>query len=189
MGDWVVGTGSSNSPIGDVSGKVVYVMRVTERLTMGEYDSLTQAKLNKKIPDVESRDPRRVVGDSLYDFSEPGIPQRPGVHDQGNRDTDLGGLNVLLSDEFLYFGDHPIALPTDLLPIVKQGQGHRSHANDPYLGSFADWIGSLGSDRPALIGQPQMWCTLAAESLPRACARARREEAEADLAGCDGQSK
>jgi hypothetical protein len=156
---------------------------------VGEYDSFTQAKLKRKIPDVGSRDARRVVGDSLYDFSKPTVPQRPGVHDQGNRDTDLGGLNVLLSDEFLYFGDHPIALPTELRPIVKQGQGHRSHANDSYLGSFADWIESLGSDRPGLVGQPQMWRTLAVDSLPRACARARREEAEGDLARCDGQSK
>lgn len=30
VGDWVVGTGSSHSPIGDVAGAVVYAMQVTE---------------------------------------------------------------------------------------------------------------------------------------------------------------
>ncbi len=33
-GDWVVGTGSVNSPAGDASGKVVYAMRVTQKMTM-----------------------------------------------------------------------------------------------------------------------------------------------------------
>src|SRR6266567_355065 len=37
IGDWIVGTGSVNSPIRDISGKVVYAMRVTQKKTMGEY--------------------------------------------------------------------------------------------------------------------------------------------------------
>jgi hypothetical protein len=36
-GDWVVGLGASSSPIGDVSGRVVYAMKITERLTMQGY--------------------------------------------------------------------------------------------------------------------------------------------------------
>jgi len=38
-GDWVVGTGSRNSPMGDISNQVVYAMEVIEILTMAEYDT------------------------------------------------------------------------------------------------------------------------------------------------------
>ena len=38
VGDWVVGTGSKRSPIGDIGGQVVYAMCVSQVLTMREYD-------------------------------------------------------------------------------------------------------------------------------------------------------
>ena len=40
-GDWIVGTGSSNSPIGDISDRMVYAMRVSQKITMQEYDTCT----------------------------------------------------------------------------------------------------------------------------------------------------
>lgn len=183
-GDWVVGTGSVNSPIGDMAGTVVYAMRVTEAMTMAEYDAWARVKKPQKMPDITSHDLRRVVGDSIYDFSRTGVPQRPGAHTEGNRATDLAGGRVLLSDHFLYLGDHPIPLPTALRPMVKQGQGHRSIANDPYLSRFVTWLGSLGYKWNSLVGQPQLWSTLPAASLPRACASARQDQATADLAEC-----
>lgn len=187
-GDWVVGTGSANSPIGDISGRVVYAMLVTERLSMEEYDERTRVRLKKKVPNVNSHDPRWIVGDSLYDFSEPRVRQRIGVHEEGNQVTDLGGRNVLLSDHFVYFGDQPVLLPTKLQPIVKEGQGHKSSSNDRFLQPFVDWLETTGHKPCSLVGQPQMWHTVPAQSLPRACASARRDEAEAELAACDDRA-
>jgi hypothetical protein len=69
VGDWIVGTGSATSPIGNIGGDVVYAMRVDEILTMAQYDAFTLAELPKKIPASSSNDPRRLVGDSIYDFS------------------------------------------------------------------------------------------------------------------------
>lgn len=185
-GDWVVGTGSANSPVGDVSGQVVYAMQVSESLTMAEYDTRTRTHLRKKVPNLASRDRRWMVGDSLYDFSGPEVQQRLGFHDQGNRATDLGGRNVLLSNHFFYFGDRPVPLPPRLRPIVKQGQGHRSEANQPFLGPFTEWVETLGYPPGSVVGQPQMWPVHSDESLPRACAIGRQQEAEADLEGCEG---
>ena len=156
VGDWVVGTGSKNAPIGDVSGFVVYAMRITKKVTMAEYDALTRSQLPNKIPAWDNKDRRRRLGDSLYDF-EGGPPiQRVGVHAVGNRDTDLGGQNVLMSDHFYYFGDHPIELPEDLLPIVKQGQGHKSVSNSAYLDQFIGWIEGRGVKPNVIKGEPQL---------------------------------
>lgn len=185
IGDWVVGTGSSKSPIGDISNKVVYAMRITGKKTMQEYDAFTQAELPKKIPLMTSRDPRRRSGDSIYDYSispnvKPYPAQRPGVHDKWCRETDLGGKYVLLSDHFFYFGDQPSALPNELLKIVKKGPGHKVNFAQQDVDAFIHWIYSLGYPPATLIGKPAV--TLATEESCLACARHDQQEAEADLA-------
>ncbi len=146
--DWVVGTGSVNSPIGDISGKVVYAMRVSEKNTMRGYDQFTSSELPNKIPQMDHDDPRRRCGDSIYDFSTFPPRLRLSVHSEGNRSTDVSGRFVLLSNHFFYFGDQPIALPEALQKIVRQGQGHRSDKNEEYIDAFVDWIESLKSQYP-----------------------------------------
>ena len=185
--DWVVGTGSVNSPIGDISGMVVYAMRVTKKMTMKEYDQFTQSEFPDKIPVMNSADRRRRYGDSIYNFSTPTPSLRPSVHDEGNRSTDLSGRFVLLSDHFFYFGDQPVDLPEALLGIVKQGRGHRSDKNAEYVDDFVDWIESLKSKYPLAepIGNPQWWSKQNVQASCDPCATGRQQEAEADLAEPD----
>jgi len=185
IGDWVVGMGSVNSPIGDISDKVVYAMRVTQKMTMEDYDWFTRSKLPRKIPLMRSADPRKHCGDSIYDFSVPTPLLRPSVHGEGNRSTDLSGGFVLLSTHFFYFGDKPVALPNALLGIVKQGQGHRSQSNAPYVADFVRWIHGLGYPPATLIGDPQLWSQLDLQASCGPCAVGRKQEAEADLAEPD----
>ena len=155
MGDWIVGTGSVNSPIGNMSGQVVYAMRVSQKMTMEAYDAFVKANIANKIPKWFSRDVRRRLGDAIYDFSSKPPKLRQSVHTEKNRDSDLGGKYALLSDHFFYFGDRPKQLPDHLLPIVKQGSGHRSRANDPFVEAFLNWLKSLGLEPNKLYGKPQ----------------------------------
>jgi len=153
VGDWVVGLGSKNSPIGDVSTGVVYAMRVTKVLSMKEYDGFCKRSLTKKIPDWTNSDFRRRVGDCIYDFSHPGQPrQRPSVHTAANRETDLSGLHALLSKHFYYFGDRPRQLPEYLLPIIHATQGHKSRSNARHATKFVRWIESMDRRRNSLLG-------------------------------------
>lgn len=182
VGDWVVGTGSSQSPIGNLAGTIVYAMRVTSKMSMPDYDSYTRRELRNKLPAERAADPRRRVGDSIYDFSKQGAPLRRGaVHVEANRATDLGGECVLLSDQFVYFGDNPLRLPAELLPIVKQGQGHRSAANNPYADAFAAWIASLSIPFGSVLGEPQWWRVEPPSGRPGVCAERRRDEGDSDL--------
>jgi hypothetical protein len=52
------------------------------------------------VPDWSNPDPRRRVGDAIYDFSvnPPGL--RPSVHSERHRAKDLGGGYALISDIF-----------------------------------------------------------------------------------------
>ena len=179
VGDWVVGTGSKNSPIGDVSGSVVYAMRISAKVSMAEYDVLSRTQLPNKIPVWNHKDRRRRLGDSIYDFESDPPAQRPGVHLADNRATDLGGQYVLLSDHFYYFGDHPIQLHDDLLPIVRQGPGHKSVSNALDVGRFVQWIEGVGVKPNSLKGKPQR-DLFVNEAAIAACAADNRKEALED---------
>jgi hypothetical protein len=155
--DWIVGLGSANSPIGNISNFVVYAMKVTKVLSMEEYDTYCRENLPEKIPDLANKDFRRRVGDCIYDFNratKPGLLN--SVHTEENRQTDLGGLNVLLSEHFHYFGDNPVPLPDQLFPIVHRTPSHKSRANEKCLIGFVAWLDGLGVEKNSLSGRPQL---------------------------------
>jgi hypothetical protein len=182
IGDWVVGTGSKKSLVGDVSGKVVYAMLVTQKKTMEEYDQFTRSELPNKIPKMDHTDSRRWHGDSIYDFSTPIPSLHPSVHNERHRSTDLIGRFVLLSNHFFYFGDQPVTLPRELRDIAQQQRGYRSHLNAPYVDAFVRWIESLGYPCAVPIGNPQWWSLSNFQASCDACATSRWQEDEADLA-------
>ena len=136
-GDWIVGTGSMQNGF---ANRVVYAMEVTQTMTMQEYDEYCKDELPGKIPNWNSEIFEEKVGDCIYDFSRTPPVLRRSVHNEGNRERDLGGECALLSDHFYYFGNKPLDLPVDLLGIVKQGQGHKSISNAPHFRPFIDWI-------------------------------------------------
>jgi hypothetical protein len=155
--DWVVGLGSANSPIGDIADSVVYAMRVIDIRSLWGYDILCQRKYQGKIPDWNSSDFTRRVGDCIYDYSQGSPPKlRPSVHSERNRKTDLGGENALISSHFYYFGNQPVKLPHDLKPLVCKQQGHKVKINQPYAEPFVQWIESLPYEPNKPYGEPQL---------------------------------
>jgi hypothetical protein len=153
-GDWVAGLGSRTAPGGDLSGRLVYAMRVEEVLSLEEYDRRAPADWPHRIPNVRSPDLSERLGDCIYDYSRGGPSLRRGVHGRENQKTDLGGMNVLISRDFYYFGSRAIPLPDDLLPICHQTQGHKSKANAVYFERFVDWLRGLDLSPGQLYGWP-----------------------------------
>jgi Nucleotide modification associated domain 2 len=153
-GDWVAGTGSKNSPIGDLSGHLVYAMRVEEVLSLKEYDRQATERWPHRIPNLISLDLSERLGDCIYDYSRGSPVQRASVHNSENKETDLSGKNVLISRDFYYFGNRAVRLPNSLLPICHQTQGHRSDSNAPYFDRFVDWIRGLGVEPGQVHGWP-----------------------------------
>lgn len=139
-GDWIAGTGSCHAPSGDLSGRLVYAMRVDEVLSLAEYDRRCRHQCHRRIPDISSADLSERLGDCIYDFSRGEPIQRPSVHGPLNKAKDLSGQNALVSKHFYYFGSRALALPPHLTEICHQTQGHRSDANDPFFQDFVRWI-------------------------------------------------
>ncbi|MBF0552265.1 MAG: hypothetical protein HQK60_17235, partial [Deltaproteobacteria bacterium] len=161
---------------------IVYAMKVTDKMSMQEYDAYCQTHLKNKLPVWTSGDYRRKVGDCIYDYSV-GIPPtiREGVHDAGNRSRDLGGTSVLLSTHFCYFGDKPVKLPANLTPIIHKARGHKSDANQPYLDQFVTWMEGSDLELIKLCGEPQEKSLLVKDPNARKrCAHYDLEESEDD---------
>ena len=155
-GDWVAGLGSKNTQhSGDLSGRLVYAMRVDEVVSLEDYDRRAPTDWPHRIPNVNTADLSERLGDCIYDYSSGRPVQRPGVHDRENVKTDLGGENVLVSRDFYYFGSRAIALPYDLLPICHQTQGHKSNSNAPYFEKFVAWLRGLNLTPGQLYGRPE----------------------------------
>lgn len=182
-GDWVVGIGSKNSPIRDISNHVVYAMKITDKMTIQKYDKFCKENYPNKIPDWDSNDFHRRVGDCIYDYTNSSDPQiRKSVHNETNKETDLKGEYALISNHFYYFGDNPLELPDYLKPIVKQGRGHKSKSNDPYLEDFISWINNQGYKVNSINGNPQMKNKIMKDpDYVSECSRENRDESEEDL--------
>lgn len=151
VGDWVLGTGSKEYGL---ENQMIYAMKITNVLSLKEYDLFCKNYLENKIPVWKTEDLRLKVGDCIYDYSKGNPVLRLSVHRPVNMKTDLGGKNVLLSNHFYYFGSKPVPLPSSLLPIVKQGQGHKSKSNEPYMGMFLAWIASFEEYRNKVNTKP-----------------------------------
>jgi hypothetical protein len=155
VGDWVVGTVTKNSSIGDISDQVVYAMKVTKKMTMHQYDEYCRQHLTGKIPKWFTGTYKERMGDCIYDYSSGQVSiLRPSVHKELNRKRDLSGRFVLLSDEFFYFGDKPVPLPEELRTIVKTNQGHKRIVSEHLIKSFESWIYKFPLNK--LKGQPQL---------------------------------
>jgi hypothetical protein len=169
--DWVVGLRGDS---------VLYAMRVTDRKTLAKYDEYCREHLPNKIPQWSSRDFRRRVGDCIYDYSVTNPPRlRESVHTKENRETDLGGINALFSEDFYYFGCEPVPLPAGLTPIVHR-RGHKSDANDPYISTFIRWIRRQRYAHNIAAAEPELKDELTEPDCRSKCSKRDRRESEED---------
>jgi hypothetical protein len=159
IGDWIIGTGSKNSKcndgnIYDLSDSLVYAMKVSNKMTLADYDNYCKQKLPNKIPSWFNKDWRRRMGDCIYNFSTEEPTIRKSVHNETNRKTDLSGLNTLLSNCFYYFGEEARPIPQQLKQIIKQNQGHKVIEQKELVENFENWIREFKVNK--LYAHPQL---------------------------------
>ncbi len=56
---------------------------------------------------------------------------------------------------FRCFGDKPVELPDNLLPIVHPTEGYKSAANASYVASFIEWVDASRWPANTVLGEPQ----------------------------------
>lgn len=152
VGDWVVGLSSGGL-------RVIYAMRVAERLSFTEYWSAL--RFRDKRPDRTSASASLRRGDNIYEPAGTGaFHQLPSAHSHADgtenpesKAHDLGGRHVLVAGDFVYFGGGGPPLPPELA-FLKVGRGHRCRFTQEQVGRFIKWMsGQTGRVR----GRPTDW--------------------------------
>lgn len=133
VGDWIIGTGSVTKKMGY---KLIYAMRVTEILTFQEY--WEDDRFFCKRP-VSNGSLAQMYGDNIYwkdkkndewnqENSHHSHPD--GTINTHNLNRDIPGENVLISEQFYYFGSDAVDLPDHITSkLVKKGPGHKNIAS------------------------------------------------------------
>lgn len=153
-GDWVIGLGGSHAPSGDLSGRLIYAMRIDEVVSLSEYDRRAPLEWPHRIPNPASKHLVDRLGDCIYDYSQASPRQRHGVHGINEMPKDIRGENALISRHFYYFGSSAILLPPHLQALCHQTQGHKSTANAKLLEPFVEWLAGLELEPGQTHGWP-----------------------------------
>ena len=145
IGDILVGIGSST---GAYKNRLIYAAQVSNVVDMNEYFENPIYQVKK--PSDENISRRR--GDNIY-YQENGtwIQLNNPFHDEGNISHDLNSTNVLICEDFWYFGNKAPLLPENFLGIVKKGPGHKNINDQILASSFLDWLAMY---EKGIIGKP-----------------------------------
>ena len=127
VGDWIIGTGGANLNKSAGHGKLIYAMRVAEKLTLEEYYEDKRFKCKKKKTNGTYEQKK---GDNFY-----------------HNDWEKKNRFVLTGHQFYYFGrnaqdikDISGILPHELHNIEKKGPGYRYDFSEGFLENFVKWI-------------------------------------------------
>lgn len=130
-GDWVIGTGGASDRSAG-HGKLVYAMRVDEKVSRGEY--FADSRFAKK-KSVKGGTYEQTRGDNVCpsnDFER---------HDQF----------ALISEHFYYFGASAILIPKKFEQFEKKGPGFR-YVDLAEFGRFLEWLET--KYKPGKQGEP-----------------------------------
>lgn len=153
VGDWIVGLTSSK-----IGFKATYLMRVGEIITLEEY--YQEERFGYKKPNFESQDITKWMGDNFYEERAGEIIQHPSAHNRKGRSgeelskkmrVDLGGRNVLIADDYFYFGENAKELPRQL-EFLKVRRAHRCNgiAGIRAIEKYAPFV----FENPGVSGNP-----------------------------------
>ncbi len=154
LGDLIAGTGSAAS-VGN--NKLVYAGEISAVVPLEEYGKAQKYKIKRPA----SKPSFRRKGDNIYFMRKGEWQQRENeYHGFGDFDADIRGRNVLVCDQFWYFGDSAVEIPTEFQEMIKKRQGHKMISDQSFLARFARWLstfppGNHGSERD---GSPKAKC-------------------------------
>jgi hypothetical protein len=135
VGDWVVGTGGADKNKSAGHGKLVYAMRVEEKLTRQEYHASPRFAAKKRV--------------------ETGTyAQTRGDNETPRNDFEKREQFVLISRHFYYFGAGAIDIPKEAPPnLEKRGPGFRCDFAPADICRFVEWL-EKQRDKPGKHGDP-----------------------------------
>jgi len=155
--DWIFGTGSKAKGL---NGKLIYAMKVSEKLTFDQYWNDYRFSFKKTVMNGSLV---QMYGDNIYHHAEDSTWHQTDSHhakEDGsinmiNLRKDTSGIYSLISNEFFYFGEACIEIPTNITKhICWDRQGFKYVDDEPAL----ELINILyQSYKPGRLGNPFMF--------------------------------
>jgi hypothetical protein len=153
IGDWIFGTGSKGN---SVSGKLIYAMEVSEKLSFDQYWGDERFQIKKPVMNGSFKE---MYGDNIYHTAGDGSWLQEDSHhalpdgsiNTINLRTDTKGVYVLIATNFYYFGRNCIDIPQNLVNEIcmdRQGYKYVSDASGNAL------VQHLQNFKPKKTGQP-----------------------------------
>ncbi len=133
VGDWVIGT----SPAKIGVGKLIYAMKVVEKMTFNSY--WADSRFIDKKP-VMTKSLKKMYGDNIYFYDGAAWLQADSHHSNNDGSINTKNLNndtsadaVLISNHFYYFGEDCIDIPEGLKEeVCKKGIGYKFVSSDSW---------------------------------------------------------
>jgi len=157
-GDWIIGTGAIEN---NLLYHLIFLMKVTEKITFQEY--WDDKRFDYKKPRLNGS-MKQIYGDNIYHFSENEWVQLDSHHslpegklNDKNLKQDLSGDYVLVSDQFVYLGDHYLKVPEKYIEICPTAR-HRDYItirNEELAEEFTEML--FKDYQPGLNGKPLNW--------------------------------
>lgn len=146
VGDWIIGTGS-NSKKYKMGDRLIYAMRVDEKLSYSEYWNDSRFQYKKPVMNGSKK---QKYGDNIYYFDQllnklvqvnSHHSLEHGITNSINYNRDISGKYVLISKYFWYFGEAAPRIPEELIgDIVKNGIGYKKIVNQNIINCFTTWL-------------------------------------------------
>lgn len=157
VGDWVAGFGGLGT---NFPGKMVFIMRVDEKLTYDDYwndmrFSCKKARFDKSI--------KYCYGDNIYHHNplDNEWMQENSHHsyESGinyiNLKHDTRVNNVLVSNKYMYFGDEAIEVPEEFSVVIPRCRDYIKITDEVIIDEFLSWL--YGNYNEGQQGLPFSW--------------------------------
>lgn len=124
VGDWIFGLTSKA-----LGNRLAYAMEISEVISYESY--FRDPRFTAKIPNYSRGQVVYKCGDNIYEpLGDGAFRQLQSMHSAGSNEHperkahDLGGINVLISHNYYYFGRDALPLPEELHDL-KVGRAHK----------------------------------------------------------------
>jgi hypothetical protein len=159
VGDWIVGLSPKAS-----GNRLVYAMKIEEKLTFGQY--WNDARFQAKKCTQDSAIGR--AGDNTYEPLPDGTMKQhqswhnhPGISDAEcgrHLHDDLSGRFVLASKTFVYFGREARPLPFDVAEsVLPIGRSHKCNFSPQTVDTWCRAIEGITATHFGHIAPPTIW--------------------------------
>ena len=156
VGDWVIGFGSSRKG-SEFAGRIIYIMKVTQKMTFDEYWNAPEFQCKKPVMNGSRK---QIYGDNIYHKVNGKWKQEDSHHSKYggeenklNLDRDTSADSVLISSRFWYYGKLAIKAPKELKSIIPDCRNYICNDKDELIEKFVSTFEENG-----FIGEPiKLW--------------------------------